>query len=250
MPKTTRRNFAYAAVETLGLAITSGRYVGADFPNESKLSEQLGVCRATTREVLKMLATKGMLIARPRHGTMVAPEAQWNLLDPDILRWLQKRRFSSRLMIQFMELRLGVEPTAAALAARNADTIDLAHIRDALARMSETTGEDAATADAAFHIAILDATKNLFYRNLHELVNTTLRFSIHPTASREDHALSLAMHGRVADAIAARDPVAAQAAMEAIVRRVLNLVGQTLPEAPFERPSDRARSPPLIRSSV
>ena len=65
-----------------------------------------------------MLTAKGLLTARPRKGTTVQPPSRWNLFDPDVLRWLLERKFSLELLRQFSELRIAIEPEAAALAAR------------------------------------------------------------------------------------------------------------------------------------
>jgi DNA-binding FadR family transcriptional regulator len=70
---------------------------------------------------------------------VVEPEAEWNLLDPDVLRWLLERKFSLRLLAEFTEMRLGIEPAAAALAARNADEAGLEGIRKGL-RMKAAAG--------------------------------------------------------------------------------------------------------------
>jgi hypothetical protein len=64
-----------------------------------------------------MLTGKGLLTARPRKGTTVRPASQWNLFDPDVLRWLLERKFSLELLRHFSELRFAIEPAAAALAA-------------------------------------------------------------------------------------------------------------------------------------
>ena len=225
----TRRpgvSFTHSLVESLGQAIVTGDYVETGFPNEGELSKQFGASRTVTREAVKMLTAKGLLSARPRHGTVVEPEAEWNLLDPDVLRWLLERKFSLRLLAEFTEMRLGIEPAAAALAARNADQAGLDGIRKALDRMKAAAeGEDdPLAADIAFHVAILNATKNPFYRDLHELVNTALRISIRFTNRIKGRTASIPSHEDVATAIMARDAAAAQAAMQIIIVDVLELI--------------------------
>ena len=76
-----------------------------------------------------------MLTARPRKGTTVQPSESWNLFDPDVLRWLLDRKFSLALLRQFNELRVAIEPAAAALAARAADPAAIAAITDGFERM-------------------------------------------------------------------------------------------------------------------
>jgi DNA-binding FadR family transcriptional regulator len=74
-----------------------------------------------------MLTAQGLLSARPRprHGAVVEPEAEWNMLDPDVLRWLLKRKFSLRLLAGFTEMRLGIERAAAAMREIIIDVLEL-----------------------------------------------------------------------------------------------------------------------------
>lgn len=225
------RSLTYGLVETLGQAIVTGDYAAVDFPTEAELSRQFGASRTVTREAVKMLTAKGLLSARPRLGTVVEPESDWNLLDPDVLRWLLERKFSLRLLAEFTEMRLGIEPAAAALAARNADEAGLEGIRQGLRRMKAAAEgqEDALAADIAFHIAILNATRNPFYGQLHELVNTALRISIRFTNHTQGRTASIPAHEDVAEAIIARDADRASSAMRLIIVDVLSLIRAASP---------------------
>src|SRR3546814_317147 len=112
------RNLTYGMLDAIGRAIVVGDYDGATFPTEAELAKQHGVSRSVTREAVKMLTAKGLLSARPRQGTIVQPTTSWNLFDTDVLRWLLERQFPIDLLRQFNELRVAIEPEAAALAAR------------------------------------------------------------------------------------------------------------------------------------
>lgn len=95
-------NVTTAIVNQLGAAIVTGRYTDDNpFPIEAELCRQLGASRSVLREAVKMLTAKGLLVSRPRHGTSVQDESMWNLLDPDVLRWLLERKFSLELLAQF-----------------------------------------------------------------------------------------------------------------------------------------------------
>lgn len=229
-------SLTYGLVEQLGQAIVTGEYAAVGFPTEGELSKQFGASRTVTREAVKMLTAKGLLSARPRHGTVVEPEAEWNMLDPDVLRWLLERKFSLRLLAEFTEMRLGIEPAAAALAARNADEAGLEEIRKGLRRMKAAADgeDDPLSADIAFHVAILDATKNPFYRELHELVNTALRISIRFTNRIKGRTASIPSHEDVAEAIIARDADKASAAMREIIVDVLELIRAASPATESE----------------
>ncbi|SUI42118.1 Transcriptional regulators [Serratia marcescens] len=80
--------------------------------------EQFGVSRTAVREAVKMLAAKGMLLPRPRIGTRVMPQSQWNFLDQDLLTWWMTRENFDQVMQHFLILRTSLEPQACALAAK------------------------------------------------------------------------------------------------------------------------------------
>lgn len=213
-------------LDALGREIVLGRFAEDGFPTEAEISEAYSTSRGVTREAIKMLTSKGMLSARPRSGIVVQPERAWSLLDADVLRWMLERKFSYKLLRSFTEMRLGIEPTAAALAARHGDAKAIQGIERGLQRMlaAERGEDDHLTSDVAFHVAILDATDNPFYIQLHELVNTALRISIQLTNRIKGHTASIPAHRRVYDAIKAGDSVAAHAAMYSIITDVLALI--------------------------
>ena len=92
-------NLTRRVVEALGQAIVTGTWDAAGaFPIEAELCARFGVSRSVVREAVKMLTAKGLLSARPRRGTVVEPEPHWNLLDPDVLRWLLERAPSPGLL--------------------------------------------------------------------------------------------------------------------------------------------------------
>ena len=165
-------NLTSRIVRDLGVAIVTGKYSQAKpFPVESELCAHYRASRSVLREAVKMLTAKGLLTARPRQGTRVQPEESWNLLDPDVLRWMLERKFSLPLLIQFTQVRLCFEPGAAALAAQAANAQQHAGITHAIDRMlaAERGEDDALESDIAFHVAVLRASGNPFYANLREL---------------------------------------------------------------------------------
>ena len=220
------RNLTLGLLDTLGRAIVTGRYETRAFPTEAELAKAHGVSRSVTREAVKMLTAKGLVSARPRQGTVVQPTGNWNLFDPDVLHWLLERKFSIDLLRQFNQLRIAIEPEAAALAAQFHDDADLAAIRAGLARMAaaEKGEDDPLDADIAFHIAILRASKNPFYAQFRMMVATALRTSIRFTNRVKGRSANIADHGAVADAIAARDAQEARLAMRRIIGDVLELI--------------------------
>ena len=221
------KNLTHSIVQELGTAIVTGVYSDKHpFPIESELCLQYQASRPVLREAVKMLTSKGLLAALPRRGTWVQPEAQWNLLDPDILGWILERKFSTRLLQEFTQVRAAIEPAAAALAAQAADRSLLQPIAQALERMRAAGRgkDDPLESDIAFHVAILRATNNRFYSQFTDLISTALRFSIRATNRYKGVRLaSIPDHKAVADAILARRPQAAAKAMRTLIQEVLDL---------------------------
>ncbi|MDE2265603.1 MAG: FadR family transcriptional regulator [Alphaproteobacteria bacterium] len=224
------QNLTYRIVQDLGVSIVSGKYsVKNPFPVEAELCEQYGASRSVLREAVKMLTAKGLLSARPRQGTWVQPEENWNLLDPDVLRWLMERKFSFSLLREFTQVRLAVEPKAAALAAVVAGPSEKATIEAAIERMAaaERGDDDSLASDIAFHVAILSASGNRFYTQLRKLTETALRFSIRMTNRYKGvHRASVRDHKKISDAILTGDAAAAEAATHELIQEALDLINK------------------------
>ncbi|WNO53571.1 FadR/GntR family transcriptional regulator [Stakelama saccharophila] len=222
------RNLTYGLQEVIGRAIVVGEYAtGKPFPTEADLARQHGVSRSVTREAMKMLAAKGLLGARPRQGTFVQPDDQWNLFDTDVLRWILERKLSVKTLRQFNELRIGVEPRAAALAAQRARPSQVAAIAAGLQRMrdAERGQDDTLSADIEFHVAVLRASGNPFYVQFRDIVSTALRTSIRFTNRIAGRSASIDDHAMVHSAIASGQAQAAHDAMYKLIDDVLDLIG-------------------------
>ena len=221
------RNLTFGLLDALGRAIVTGEYDDARFPTEAELAAEHGVSRSVTREAVKMLTAKGLLTARPRKGTTVQPSSSWNLFDTDVLRWLLERKFSLDLLRHFTELRIAIEPAAAALAARNADAADIEAVKAGYRRMEDAAvGEDDhLDSDIDFHIAVLEASGNPFYRQFRDVVATALQKSISFT-NRNGGRASLPAHAAVLKAIEARNAKGAEAAMTRIIASVRDQIAE------------------------
>ena len=235
------QNLTHRIVQALGVAIVSGVYTAQNpFPIEAELCKQYGASRSVLREAVKMLTAKGLLSARPRQGTWVQREANWNLLDPDVLHWLLERKASYALLREFAQVRLAVEPEAAALAARVA-TPDLKQaIRVAIEQMerADRDDDDPLAADIAFHVAVLRASGNRFYAQLSGVTETALRFSIR----MQDHSkgvrrASVPDHQKISDAILAGDAAGAEAAARALIGEALELINKADAAEPRKKKS-------------
>ena len=174
------QSLAFTLAEALGRAIVSGRFDEDGFPTEAELARRFGASRSIAREVVKMLAAKGLLGSRPRIGTVVQPSSTWHLLDPDVLRWLLDRRASPELLRALAEMRLAFEPEAAGLASHQRPTDAIRRALEGLDAAANDAGDPTA-AEVAFHLAVLDAAANPFLSQLKEVVTTAATLSARVT---------------------------------------------------------------------
>lgn len=210
------RNLTFGLFERLGRAIVAGHYDQAPFPTEMDLARHYGVSHGVVREAIKMLAAKGLVNARARRGTVLEPEAAWNLLDGDILRWLIERGFSDELVARFNELRAAIEPEAAALAAVAARADDHARIEGALQRVTAARRGRGNGAEVlvAFHLAILEAAGNPFFAQFRNVLATALGALVPFAGSLTP----MVDYRSVSEAILGGNPDSARQHMRSIVR--------------------------------
>jgi DNA-binding FadR family transcriptional regulator len=219
-------SLAYGLLGSLGQSIVTGEFEDSSFPTEAELCVRYGASRTVMREAVKMLSTKGLLSSRQRQGTRVEPVENWNLLDPDVLRWLMERPFSNKIFLEFTQMRMAIEPTAAALAAEVQDKAAIAAIREGLNGMIANGGdpEKSLQADIDFHVAILKASGNPFFWRLKPLITNALRLSITLTNQISGHTASIAAHEAILIAIENGEAAGAERASEAILRESLKLI--------------------------
>jgi DNA-binding FadR family transcriptional regulator len=214
-----------AIAHRLGMEIVSGRIKpGEVLANEIESSEQLEVSRSAYREAVKMLAAKGLVESRPKTGTTVSARSRWNLLDPDVLAWIIEAGPSEEFLRGLFELRMIVEPAAAALAAERRTPAQLAQMRQALQAMERHTlsTEEGRAADREFHDIILQATGNDLLISLSSSIGTAIRWTtVFKQRKRELPRDPLPDHWRVFDAIAAGGPAEARRTTEELVRLAL-----------------------------
>lgn len=219
-------------VDAIGASIVTGAFAPRSLlPVEAELSQTYAASRSVLREAVKVLNAKGLVTARPRRGTSVTTPAQWNWFDPDVLRWVNHHDFSLPLLIEFTDVRLGIEPVAASLAARFGTAEQLAQIKQGYDRMEAASRgqDDDLLSDIDFHLAILNASNNRFFGRLKPLVETALHFSIRYTDSVvRDLSNKLCQHEELMNAILSRDARAASEASYQLLIDVRELMEQSL----------------------
>lgn len=219
----------------IGRRITLGELKPGDIlPKESDMLSNLRVSRTTLREALKILETKGFIVAKPRAGTRVRPPEFWNTLDPTVLSWQGDADDQEALAQELFEIRLAIEPLAASLAALRGSDIEHRQIRAAYDAMvvAHASQYAAIEADIDFHLKIIHAARNRFLLPVSSVIRAALTISIPKTFKAFggiEH--SLAMHEAIAIAIGKRDGPAAANAAETLLletyKQNLSSVGQS-----------------------
>jgi GntR family transcriptional regulator, galactonate operon transcriptional repressor len=208
-------------VHLLGQRIVAGALgPGELLPTEGELVAELGVGRSAVREGVKVLAGKGLLLARTSAGTRVQPRRAWNLLDPDVLRWRYVPVAGADDIRVLADLRVALEPGAARVAAERADAGAVQRIDEALAALHATVEDPDAfiAADLAFHRAVFAAADNDLLLCIYEAISVALHSvrQVHTRAVSRNRA-TIPLHERVAVAIRRRAHRKAEEAMRAVV---------------------------------
>ncbi|WP_213881177.1 FadR/GntR family transcriptional regulator [Pseudomonas sp. dw_358] len=202
-------------VAQLSQRILSGSILpGEKMPSESMIVREHGVSRTVVREAISKLQAAGLVETRHGIGTFVLEQAQ---------REGFRLKSDTALSIRgILELRMGLETQAAALAARRRNDAQLATMRLALDEYQAASGDAERTvqADIRFHRAIAEATGNAYFTEIiYHLGNSMIpRTRIQPDerGSQDLTLLALAAiaeHEAIYAAIRRQDADAARAAM-------------------------------------
>lgn len=210
-PSAPGRKLYIRIAEQISDTLRAGRYTPGDrLPAERDLAQHFGVSRPTMREALLALEVQGWVELRRSAGILVTLKGPCGAIVPDTdagaLALLQSRRL--------------FEGEVAALAAINATDASVAELAQALRALGTQPRDDAEAPFRAFHVRVAHACANnvtiaciarLWSRHqgdahLHAWLDA---------AARPHSGTWAAAHEPVFAAIAARDPHAARAAMNA-----------------------------------
>jgi DNA-binding FadR family transcriptional regulator len=206
--------------------IATGRYQrGQKLPPQEELARQLGVSRNTLREAVNQLSAMGLLSSQQGVGTVVQPPTPGGylsslsgqfLLDPLSVR-------------EFVEARICIERNAVRLAVARAGPQDIERLRATLEQQRRALhrGDEAEFTrhDAAFHLELTKICGNRvllkFLQTIHDMLQRFIGEVARLPGAVED---ALGFHGRVTEAIAARDADRAEREMVLhlfdVVRRI------------------------------
>lgn len=217
-------------LEAVGSAIAEGILPSGTRLTLEGLQQDHGVSRTVARDVMKVLESMNLVYSRRRVGIVVQERSLWNVFDPNLVRW---RLNSPQRELQYSsltELRIAVEPIAAAGAARRASAAErarLVFLAAELRRLGEAGELEAFLAvDIEFHSLLLRSCGNEMFAALEgmvaEVLTSRTKQGLMPFKPRNE---ALQAHEDVAAAVSRGDAVMAETAVHHILDEVRNAMG-------------------------
>ncbi|MDH5354970.1 MAG: FCD domain-containing protein [Gammaproteobacteria bacterium] len=191
--------------EKLESMIVQGTFKPGDtLPPERQLAKDFAVSRASLRQALSVLESRGLILSKQGGGNYVCDVVKKSFSDP--LLDLIKRHHE--LKFQVIELRQTLECAAAFYAAERATPEDKIVIQRRLAELKAIipgkNPSEEAKADLELHLAIADAAHNaplsLMLRNIYALLLSEIEENLSLIHQFEAHTIQLnAQHQEMAE---------------------------------------------------
>lgn len=211
-------------LDHLGTAICDGELAAGAVLSIDDLVERFQVSRSVIREVLRVLASMGLIETRRRVGIMIQPPEVWSVFDPQVIRWRLASGARMAQMRSITELRTAIEPHAAWLAAERIGDDEASELVGLAAKMwaAGKAGDEARflSLDIEFHRRVLIASGNEMFAKLQLIVAEVLAGRHHyHLMPHHPHERALQLHTDVAHAIQRRDGDRARQAMVGIMEQ-------------------------------
>ncbi|MGW0434544.1 GntR family transcriptional regulator [Micromonospora sp. NPDC003197] len=212
-PRRPAGTSAEETYERLRQAIHSGELVPNERLVEATLADRLQVTRGVVRTALIRLTQDGLVVRTPNRGAHV-------------------RMFTEAEAVEILQVRAALEAVTARQAALNATAQEIATIRQQLDQMTLKLKQDDllgySEGNAKLHAAITAAARHKTAAQLIAGLRAQLvRFQFRTILVAGRPAQSLAEHTAIVEAIARRDPDAAETAMRQHLLGVVSALDNT-----------------------
>jgi GntR family transcriptional repressor for pyruvate dehydrogenase complex len=197
---------------------------GQQLMPERDLAQALQVSRTSVRDAINKLVTLGLLEHRQGQGTFVqTPDSR----SENPLAAAMDTEDAT--IHDLLEVRMGLECNAAALAAMRANGNDVSFLERSIHEMREETesGRLGTEADVAFHMAIAYATKNPVHvslmRNFYDFLFVGIKKNLAHLYENPDNIKEIIkQHQVIYECLRAHDPDAAFKAMQRHINFVID----------------------------
>lgn len=204
-----------AITDIRALIREAGLKAGDVLPSETAISERLGVSRAVTREAFRALSALRILdIGNGRRARVAAPDAA--ALSLIIDHTVHTRQLSIQ---QVLDVRRTLELRSASLAALRRSEAQARMLQGTVAQMFDSleAPDRLMRLDIQFHEVIAQASGNSLYAILigsfRVITEQTWHIGWRCRGTLANRTENIRCHERIATAIAAQDPVRAEAMM-------------------------------------
>ncbi|MEU1477524.1 FadR/GntR family transcriptional regulator [Streptomyces sp. NPDC001668] len=223
---TSGRGLHGRVLDSLGPAITAGEYPPGSVLRTDELAQSFDVSRSVMREAVRVLESMHLVESRRRVGVTVRPKAEWNVYDPQVIRWRLAGADRPQQLRSLTVLRSAIEPVAAGLAAKHATAEQCAQLTEcALGMVANSKGhrlEGYLFHDIAFHRVILNASGNEMFARLGDVVAEVLTGRTrHEVMFEDPDPAAVTLHVRLAEAVRAGDAGHAEALTREIAEGAL-----------------------------
>jgi DNA-binding FadR family transcriptional regulator len=218
---------AYAVVvEHLRRAIHLGSYApGEKLPPERTLAPQLGVSRVTLREAIRVLEAEGYVTTRRGASGGVTVKAQ-TMTSAELRERARGRREEIDALLEFRRIN---ERLAAERAATRIDANGIVALEGTIRALQESTDLGGfRQADSAFHLRIAAAADFDLLRSSLEEARARMFWPIDALDYELIVKSTVKGHGKILDALRAKNAAAAGRAMSAHISKTIEEINEML----------------------
>ncbi|MCG6931943.1 MAG: FadR family transcriptional regulator [Desulfofustis sp.] len=222
-----QRKVSAQIVDQVKSLIANGRLKPGDaLPPERELMKVFNVSRPTLREALNTLSTMGFVQMAQRRRTRVKSLVPSNITEP--LHHLLKE--DMKVSLELIESRSIIETGNVRLAAKRATQDDIERLEKCLEKMGQKLRDNKSFTDedAAFHLAIAEATHNKIQTHLMFSIYDLLKEKVGLCYFNDETDYMYQQHCDIVEAIKARDERRAQNRMEAHLSYVESLLNRLI----------------------
>jgi len=205
--------------------------VGDALPSERELCERFSTSRNTVREAMRMLKAYGVVEVRPKVGATIIDNRMARAFDLFSFNTIE---ISRKTFTDIQGFRTLIEVNSVDAMFDNLNDEHLVRLAAANAAMGRAeTKQEASEADFGFHVGLVEILDNAALIELYRIMKPVIIGIMEKGKSRQDfRTTTFAQHQAVIDALAARDRISYQYALQHHLNMGFNTFGEPDPQHP------------------